>query len=68
MLDRLVISGAASAELLAHPGEPVDPERSRYRWGYRWPDELEALLGSGARDAVARRGFTLGTYAALPPR
>jgi predicted glycoside hydrolase/deacetylase ChbG (UPF0249 family) len=65
-LDALVLTRAASAELLTHPGEAVDPARVRYRWGYRWSDELDALTGAGARDAVARRGFVLGSYASLP--
>jgi predicted glycoside hydrolase/deacetylase ChbG (UPF0249 family) len=68
-LDRILARSAAtratSVELAVHPGEGDDPDRSRYRWGYRWPDELEALLGDGANALVRRHGFTLGTYAAL---
>ncbi|MDQ6928112.1 MAG: ChbG/HpnK family deacetylase [Actinomycetota bacterium] len=57
--------GAASAELGTHPGEPDDPDRSRYRWGYHWDDELTLLTSAEARRAVADRGFVLANYAVL---
>ena len=62
---RLGRGGAPSAELAAHPGEVDDPDRSRYEWGYWWPDELEALCSDRAREAVERAGFRLGTFAEL---
>lgn len=68
VLGGLAGRGAESCELTVHPGEGDDPERARYRWGFRWEDELEALVGDGARDLVSRHGFTLGTYADLPRR
>lgn len=58
--------GAKSVEVAVHPGEADDPDRSRYQWGYRWSDELDALTGPAAHQLVARRGFMLGTYADLP--
>jgi len=61
----LAASGAASAELATHPGEADDPDRVRYRWGYTWPDELEALCSPAAREAVRRSGFELGSFAEL---
>lgn len=64
-IDRLGRSGARSVELATHPGEADDPELDRYRWGYRWSEELAALRSSAAREAVARHGFRLGTYADL---
>ena len=71
-VDRLVGSiaelddtGATSAELAAHPGEADDPDRARYRWGYTWPAELEALCSPAARSAVQRSGFALGSFADL---
>jgi predicted glycoside hydrolase/deacetylase ChbG (UPF0249 family) len=71
-VDRLVasiaeldVTGATSAELATHPGEAVDPDRDRYRWGYTWPAELEALCSPAARTAVQRSGFTLGSFADL---
>jgi chitin disaccharide deacetylase len=67
-LAALASSGAATAELLAHPGEAIDPARARYPWGYRWGDELDALSGDRARAEVERFGFVLGTYAALADR
>ena len=64
-LDGFVRRGAPSAELGTHPGEPVDPDRHRYRWGYHWGDELGLLTSSAAREAVESRGFVLGDYRAL---
>ena len=64
---RLGTAGAATAELGTHPGQPGDADLERYAWGYRWADELEALTAPATRAAVADAGFTLGTYADLPP-
>jgi predicted glycoside hydrolase/deacetylase ChbG (UPF0249 family) len=66
VLARLADHGAPTVELTVHPGEDEDPDRIRYRWGYGWPQELEALVGDAARRAVAEFGFALGTYADLP--
>jgi predicted glycoside hydrolase/deacetylase ChbG (UPF0249 family) len=64
-LERLSAIGPASAEIGVHPGEPDDQELSRYRWGYRWGEELEALISPGVRQAVERSGFVLGSFASL---
>ena len=64
-IDRLGAHGAQSVELGIHPGEHDDADLARYEWGYRWGDELDALVSPEARDAVERNGFTLGSYAAL---
>jgi predicted glycoside hydrolase/deacetylase ChbG (UPF0249 family) len=64
-LDRLARSDARTLELFTHPGEADDRDRDRYRWGYRWEQELEALTGPAAKEAVACRGLTLVTYDAL---
>jgi predicted glycoside hydrolase/deacetylase ChbG (UPF0249 family) len=61
-IERMGERRPVSAELAVHPGEPDDPDLDRYRWGYRWADELDALCSVAARDAVARAGFRLGTY------
>jgi len=50
-----------------HPGPAVDPDRHRYRWGYEWGVELDALCSPEARAAVADAGFELATYRDLPP-
>jgi len=63
---RLAASGAATAELASHPGLPDDPARDRYRWGYRWAAEYEALCSGSVRHAIDEFGFRLGTYADLP--
>lgn len=57
--------GAPSAELATHPGPRADPDLARYRWGYRWGDELDALRSEPLRRAVADAGFRLGTFAEL---
>ena len=67
-LSRLGASGAPVCELSAHPGEGDDPDRHRYRWDYRWEDELDALTSPTAHAAVERHGFTLGNYADLAAR
>lgn len=67
VLDRLARHGHAAVELTVHPGEGDDVDRGRYQWGYRWEDELAALVGPVARSAVATAGFSLATYADLPP-
>jgi hypothetical protein len=66
VIQRLAATGAQTAEIGVHPGEHDDDERERYEWGYRWGDELDALLAHGARDAVTAAGFSLGSFAALP--
>ena len=65
LLARMASRGRPTVELTVHPGEDEDPDRARYRWGYRWREEMEALIGERARRAVADYGFTLGTYAEL---
>jgi predicted glycoside hydrolase/deacetylase ChbG (UPF0249 family) len=66
VLARMAARGRTTVELTVHPGEDDDPDRARYGWGYRWPEELETLVGEPAHAAVAAHGFTLGTYADLP--
>ncbi len=68
VLARMAARGCPTVELTVHPGEEDDPDRVRYQWGYEWGRELEALIGEAAHEAVARQGFTLGTYADLPGR
>jgi predicted glycoside hydrolase/deacetylase ChbG (UPF0249 family) len=65
LLSRMAARGRPTVELTVHPGEDDDPDRVRYRWGYRWPEEMEALIGDAAHRAVTDFGFTLGTYADL---
>jgi chitin disaccharide deacetylase len=66
-VERLAATGASSAELGLHPGEHGDADLGRYRWGYRWGDELDAVTNPAARAAVERAGFRLGTYADVVP-
>jgi predicted glycoside hydrolase/deacetylase ChbG (UPF0249 family) len=64
-IDRLGRAAGASAELATHPGEAGDADLDRYRWGYVWDRELDALTDPGARRRVESAGFRLGTYADL---
>ncbi len=64
-LARFAAAGAPSVEVGSHPGGEDDPERHRYRWDYRWEEELAALTSPEAHRAVEEGGFTLGTYADL---
>lgn len=65
-VDRLAAAGAPSVEINCHPGEADDPDRARYVWRYRWEGELAALTSRELRDAIARRGFRLGSHRDLP--
>lgn len=62
---RLRATGAASAELASHPGEPGDADLVRYRWDYLWAEEHRALCSPAVRRAVDELGFRLGTFADL---
>jgi predicted glycoside hydrolase/deacetylase ChbG (UPF0249 family) len=64
-LDGFLARGAPSAELGCHPGEAVDPDRGRYRWGFTWGAELALLVSPMTRRMIAERGFRLGSYDAL---
>ncbi|WP_258726414.1 ChbG/HpnK family deacetylase [Cellulomonas sp. NS3] len=64
-LDALAARGAATAELNAHPGEADDPELTRFAWGYRWGDELAALVDPRTRALVEAAGYELGGFATL---
>jgi predicted glycoside hydrolase/deacetylase ChbG (UPF0249 family) len=66
-LERLARTPGSSAELATHPGEAGDPDLTRYRWGYVWDRELEALVDPAVRRRVSSLGFKLGTYADLEP-
>ncbi len=61
-IEALAASGSHACEMWTHPGTEDDPARARYRWGYRWSEELDALCSTEAREAVERSGFVLGTY------
>ena len=54
-----------SAELATHPGERSDPDLARYRWGYSWGAEAEALRSPEVRHEIEIAGFQLGTFAEI---
>lgn len=53
------------ADLAVHPGMAADPDRVRYRWGFEWAEEMEALCNQSAQEAVLAAGFELGTFGDL---
>jgi predicted glycoside hydrolase/deacetylase ChbG (UPF0249 family) len=65
VIENLAATRARAAEIGIHPGEHGDADLGRYEWGYQWGTELDALVAPGARAAVDRSGFTLGSFAAL---
>lgn len=67
-LGRLAATGAPSAELATHPGLRDDPDLARYRWGYTWGEEYDALRSPAVRALVDELGFTLGTFGELARR
>lgn len=50
------------ADLTVHPGAAADPDRSRYRWGYRWAEELDSLCDPRTFDRIQKSGFKLASY------
>src|SRR5262249_32250901 len=51
-------------ELICHPGEDDVDTRTRYNhWGYRWPEELEALTAPETRVVLMEHGIALTSFA-----
>jgi predicted glycoside hydrolase/deacetylase ChbG (UPF0249 family) len=67
-LQHLAGSGAPTAELATHPGEHDDADLARYRWGYLWGGECDALCSPSVRAAVDQLGFELSTFGELTRR
>ena len=65
LLRRVSRRQLASVEVLTHPGLPDDADRARYRWGFAWEAEWQALVSPRIRALVDELGFRLGTYADL---
>lgn len=61
-LDRVARSPESSVEIVCHPGEVHDPGRVRYRWGYRWADELAGLVEPTTRELLWALGLRVGGY------
>ncbi|MCA0321027.1 MAG: ChbG/HpnK family deacetylase [Actinobacteria bacterium] len=57
----LAATPAAAAEVNVHPGL-VDADSSRFDWGYRWEDELAALLDPDVRADLSAHGFHPSTF------
>lgn len=57
----LARTGGDPAEVNVHPGE-VDEACARFAWGYRWEDELAALLDPLTATDLTRHGFTLAAF------
>lgn len=65
VLRRAALEGPPSAEVAVHPGIRLDPDRSRYRWGYQWPLEEAALRARSIQRLLNGLGLRLGTFADL---
>lgn len=57
---------ARLVEIGCHPGLAQDPDRVRYRWGYRWGDELTALCDPATMKQIDTHGFRLGNFRDVP--
>jgi hopanoid biosynthesis associated protein HpnK len=50
-------------ELICHPGEDDADTRTRYsHWGYRWAEELEALITPKTRMVLEEQGVVLTSF------
>ena len=52
-------------ELIVHPGVTTESLRERYRWGYDWSGETEALTDPELRTTLGQEGYSLRTFADL---
>jgi chitin disaccharide deacetylase len=52
-------------ELVCHPGNGDAQLASRYRWGYDWDAEREALCEPGLPAALAERGIELTSFSRI---
>jgi len=52
-------------ELVCHPGSGDENLKSRYRWGYEWDSERQALCDPGLRPALDERGIELTSFSRL---
>lgn len=67
-IERMARLGVESIEIGTHPGLSHDPDRARYRWGYQWSREFDALTSARLNETVARCGFALGGFGDLTAR
>jgi len=52
-------------EVALHAGDEDDVTRARYRWGYAWREESEALESGAMAAALAERGIAPVSFGAL---
>jgi predicted glycoside hydrolase/deacetylase ChbG (UPF0249 family) len=57
----------AIAELVTHPGVTSPELEARYRWGFDWSGESDALTDPELKLALQNAGFRLTTFSALTP-
>ncbi len=63
---RIESIGEGVTELGLHPATGTDPPREDFAgWGYRWHEELAALVDPGIREALERRGLRLINFSHL---
>jgi len=49
-------------EIMCHPGFSDPPTRTRYRWGYHWDEETDALTSAEIRAYVEEQGIRLANF------
>ncbi len=52
-------------ELMVHPGIENNALRQKYRWGYKWEEELSALTDPEVNDLLARNNLKLISFREL---
>jgi len=64
VIEHLPESG--TCEVMCHPGL-ADPDTRYAHWGYRWSEELDALVDPDVADCLRRRAIRLVSYKDLAP-
>jgi len=59
IMDRL---SSGTYELMVHPGFENDALRQRYRWGYKWEEEMMTLVSKETRSMLERKKINLISF------
>lgn len=62
LLQVLARAGAGVTEVMSHPGYSDHALRQKYRWGYAWDSEAQALQSTAARRMVESRHIRLAHF------
>jgi predicted glycoside hydrolase/deacetylase ChbG (UPF0249 family) len=66
-IERAAQTAQGPVEIGVHPGNPDDPDRGRYEWGFEWAGELEALCDPQVGLRIREAGWRLGSFRDLIP-